>query len=83
MVPSPTAWDDYRFDLQGYLVLKDVVSPELIAEINETVDHWVALHETGHKWIGHVRGSDPEPVKGPDIKFANIIEALIDDYSQR
>ncbi len=85
MVPSPTAWDDYRFDLQGFLVLKDVVSPDLIAEINETVDHWVALHEAGHKWIGHVRGSDPDPVKGPDIKFANILEggpafeALIDN----
>ena len=85
MVPSPTEWEDYLFDLQGYLVLKDVVSPELIAEINETVDEWVALHEAGHKWIGHVRGSDPEPVQGPDIKFANIIEggpafeALIDN----
>ena len=85
MVPAPTAWDDYRFDLQGFLVLKNVVSPELIAEINETVDEWVALQEAGHKWIGHVRCSDPEPVKGPDIKFANIIEggpafeALIDN----
>ncbi len=40
----PAAWDDYRFDFEGYLVLKNVVSSELIAEINETVDHWVTLH---------------------------------------
>ena len=85
MISTPTEWEDYLFDLQGFLVLKNVVSPELIAEINETVDHWVRLHEAGHKWIGHVRCSDPEPVKGPDIKFANIIEggpafeALIDN----
>ena len=84
-VPAPTEWDDYLFDLQGYLVLKNVVSPELIEEINETVNEWVALQEAGHKWIGHVRCSDPEPVQGPDIKFGNIIEggpafeALIDN----
>ena len=84
-VYAPTAWEDYLFDLQGYLVLKNVVSSELIAEINETVDEWLALQEAGHKWIGHVRCSDPEPVKGPDIKFKNIIEggpafeALIDN----
>ena len=43
MTSTPTAWDDYRFDLQGYLVLENVVSPELIAEINVDADHLVPV----------------------------------------
>ena len=86
MTPTPNEWDDYRFDLEGFLVLKNVVSPELLEKINETANDWIALQETGQKWIGNVRcRGEKERVKGPDIKFANILEggscfeALIDN----
>ena len=30
----PTALDDFLFDLNGYLILKNAVGPELLAELN-------------------------------------------------
>ena len=34
----PTALDDFLFDLNGYLVLKNAVAPELIARLNDEFD---------------------------------------------
>jgi len=73
-ISTPTEWDDYRFDLEGYLVLKNAVSSELLEEINETIDGWLALQAAGHRWIGQVRCNDGESTQGPDCKFANILE---------
>ena len=31
--------EKYFFDLQGYLVFRDVVDPELVARCNRAIDH--------------------------------------------
>ena len=33
-----TEYDHYLFDLNGYLVLKGALSPELVAAMNEAID---------------------------------------------
>ena len=42
----PTALDDYEFDLRGYLVLRNVLSPETLRRLNDSFDRFPAL-ETG------------------------------------
>ena len=53
----PTEMEDYLFDLKGYLILKDVVSKEHIAELNGIVDEYEDM--TFGEWRGrvHVRPS--------------------------
>lgn len=52
-VPTPpTAWQDYLFDLQGYLVLPRCVSSTHLAEMNAAIDAWIAA---GCDWNGAVR----------------------------
>ena len=41
----PTDWDDYRFDLEGYLILENAVEPETIKAINLKTDEWESLSE--------------------------------------
>ena len=36
----PTEMEDYLFDLNGYLILKNVVSKGHVAELNEVVDKY-------------------------------------------
>lgn len=41
----PTALDDFLFDLNGYLVLKKAVEPELLAELNDAFDRLPPLQQ--------------------------------------
>ena len=85
MIPVPDEWDDYRFDLEGFLILKNVVSPDLIAEINEKVDEWLALSDAGEEWLGNVHVVKNENTSSHNVSFRNVIEggacfeALIDN----
>jgi hypothetical protein len=44
-----TKYEHYLFDLNGYLVMENMLSPELIRALNEAIDH--------HKDRVHIRGS--------------------------
>ena len=71
---------DYLFDLNGYILLKQAVAQDDIAEMNRWVDdHWGYVEgkhrmhgdETG-RWIGHV---ETHTYSGPDgCNFQNIVE---------
>ena len=37
-IASPSAMDDYLFDLRGYLIVRDALSAAELAEINGTID---------------------------------------------
>jgi hypothetical protein len=73
--------EDYLFDLNGYLILKNAISPDDLQEMNRWVDaHWEYVdarrrsvtQETG-AWIGHV---ETHTYSGGDgCNFQNIVEA--------
>ena len=52
----PTALDDYEFDLRGYLVLRNVLSPGTLRRLNVAFDRFPAL-ETG-EWMGNAQRRD-------------------------
>ncbi|HRW07633.1 MAG TPA: phytanoyl-CoA dioxygenase family protein, partial [Caldilineaceae bacterium] len=68
---------DYLFDLHGYLILRNAIGKEDLAEINQWVDdHWEYVEnrpdEPSKQWIGNVElhsyGADD------GVNFQNIIE---------
>lgn len=85
MIPTPDKWDDYCFDLEGFLILENAVSPKLIAEINEKVDEWLVLSDAGEEWLGNVHAVRNESDNSHSVSFKNVIEggscfeALIDN----
>ncbi len=85
MTPMPDKWDDYCFDLAGFLILENVVPLERIAEINEKVDEWLALSDAGKEWIGNVHARRSKNTDSCNVNFRNVIEggscfeALIDN----
>jgi hypothetical protein len=68
---GPTALDDYLFDLNGFLILKNAVDASHIAELNETLDA-IPLLEYG-QWYGNVQRLDESGVAGCELQ--NIVEA--------
>ena len=44
-VKIPTELEDYLFDLRGYLVLEDALSPEEVKELNTALDDLLAKRE--------------------------------------
>ena len=85
MGPVPDKWDDYRFDLEGFLILENAVQPELIGEINQTIENWLALSDAGEEWLGNVHAVRNENSASHSVSFRNAIEggacfeALIDN----
>ena len=67
----PTEMDDYLFDLQGYLVLKNAVSASLLTELNNAFDAFPAL-ECG-EWWGNSQRRDYTEETG--FELHNCIEA--------
>jgi hypothetical protein len=53
-----TPLDDFLFDLNGYLVLKNAAEPELIAELNHAFDTFPPLQR--FEWWGNAM--PPAPV---------------------
>ena len=49
---KPTAMDIYLFDLRGYIVLKNALSKEEVAELNQSIDNILPI-EHG-EWHGNV-----------------------------
>ena len=79
----PTALDDFLFDLNGYLVLKKAVDPELLAELNDAFDRLPPLQQG--EWFGNAQRRDYNGATGYElhncIEFDPSLEKLIDHPS--
>ena len=80
MATGPTALDDFIFDLNGYLILRGVVQPDLLARINAAFDRLPDI-ETG-EWVGNSQRRDYTRDTGYElhncIEFDPSFEELID-----
>jgi ectoine hydroxylase-related dioxygenase (phytanoyl-CoA dioxygenase family) len=79
----PTPLDDYLFDLNGYLVLKNAIEPALIAEVNAAID---AIPPLAYgEWLGNAQRRDYNVHTGLEIhncvELGGPFEALIDHPS--
>jgi hypothetical protein len=68
---EPNVLEDYLFDLQGFLVLKNALSPEEVRACNETIDSIPPI-EPG-EWHGNVHRQNHHPKNG--INYQQIYEA--------
>ena len=62
---------DYLFDLRGYLILRNAVDPQHIAELNRAFDQFPDLPYLG--WWGNVQRLDNNGTAG--VEMQNIVEA--------
>lgn len=67
----PSAVDDFFFDLNGYLVLKSAIEPELLAALNQEFDRFPDL-EPG-AWWGNAQRRDY--TKDTGFELHNCVEA--------
>ncbi len=76
----PSALDDFFFDLNGYLVIKNAVEPELVDAINTAIDAIPPL-EYGD-WIGNAQRRDYTAHTGLEVhnclELGSPFEQLID-----
>lgn len=68
---TPTALDDFLFDLRGYLVLKNAVGTKLLDDINHAIDGFPQL-EYG-EWWGNTQRRDYTGSTG--FELHNCVEA--------
>lgn len=67
----PTPVDDFMFDLQGFLILKQAVEPEQLAELNHAFDNFPDV-ESG-EWWGNAQRRDYTRETG--FELHNCVEA--------
>lgn len=76
----PSALDDFMFDLNGYLILKNAVEPALVDKVNAAIDHLPPL-EYG-QWLGNAQRRDYNKDTGLEIhnavELGGPFETLID-----
>ena len=68
---TPSALEDFLFDLRGYLVLKSAVEPDLLADLNRAFDAFPPL-EPG-EWWGNAQRRDY--TKDTGFELHNCVEA--------
>ncbi len=68
---TPTHLDDFMFDLNGYLVLKQAVEPDLVGQLNAAFDAFPDL--ASGDWWGNVQRLDNAGHAG--VELQNIVEA--------
>jgi ectoine hydroxylase-related dioxygenase (phytanoyl-CoA dioxygenase family) len=68
---NPSALDDFLFDLNGYLVLKNAVGPDLLARLNTAFDNFPPM-EYGD-WWGNAMRRDYNGATG--FELHNCVEA--------
>ena len=77
---TPSALDDFLFDLRGYLILKNAVEPGLLDDLNRAFDNFPPL-ET-NQWWGHAQRRDYTKETGFELHQAveagEPFERLID-----
>jgi len=69
-VRNPTPLDDFMFDLNGYIVLKNAVEPKLLARLNDAFDRFPQL-EMG-QWWGNAQRRDYGDFAG--YQLHNVVE---------
>lgn len=67
-----TPQERYQFDLNGYLVLEQALSPDVVDAINQWVDDHPAADADVDSWIGNVQVQSYE--KSDGVMYQNIIE---------
>ena len=76
----PTPLDDFLFDLRGYLVIKNAVEPELVDELNRTIDTIPPLKYG--EWYGNTQRRDYTASTGLElhnaVELGGPFEELID-----
>jgi len=70
-IASPSALDDFLFDLRGYLVLKQAVEPELVDDLNRAIDALPPLRYG--EWYGNAQRRDYHEATG--LELHNCVEA--------
>ncbi|MEZ0324857.1 MAG: phytanoyl-CoA dioxygenase family protein [Fimbriimonas sp.] len=77
---TPTALDDFFFDLNGYIVLKGAAEPELVQRLNDAIDE--LPHVEFGEWIGNAERRDYTKDTGLEIhncvELGGPFEELID-----
>lgn len=68
---QPSATDDFFFDLNGYLILKNAVDPDLLARLNKAFDAFPDL-QSG-QWWGNAQRRDYTPDTG--LELHNVVES--------
>jgi ectoine hydroxylase-related dioxygenase (phytanoyl-CoA dioxygenase family) len=68
---TPSALDDFLFDLRGYLILENAVEPELIDALNKAFDHFPPLQRG--EWWGNAQRRDYTDDTG--FELHNCVEA--------
>jgi len=66
----PTEMEDYLFDLKGYLILENAITPGQLGRINQWIDDAPPLKND--EWLGHVQAQSYHGEDG--INYQNIIE---------
>ena len=67
---EPFDLQDYLFDLRGYIILKQAVSPDLVGRLNEAIEPYLDLQF--QEWRGNVQRYDNNGDAG--IELQNIVE---------
>ncbi len=70
-IASPSALDDFLFDLRGYLVLKQAVEPDLLDDLNGAIDALPPLRY--EEWYGNAQRRDYNEATG--LELHNCVEA--------
>ena len=68
---NPTALDDFMFDLNGYIILKNAVEPDLLDALNDAFDNFPALQQG--EWWGNAQRRDYTGETG--LELHNCVEA--------
>lgn len=69
-IRQPTPLDDFLFDLNGYIVIKNAAQPDLLARLNEAFDNFPDL-EVG-QWWGNAQRRDY--TKDTGYELHNVVE---------
>ena len=77
---TPSALDDYWFDLRGYLILENVLTPQQIDALNTAFDRFPDI--APGEWVGNSQRRDYTPDTGYELhnclEFDPAFDALID-----
>jgi hypothetical protein len=81
---TPTPFDDYLFDLRGYLILENAIEPELLDELNAEFDQFPRDLPLGG-WYKGAQRRDYNPSTGMELhhclEIGGPFEKLIDHPS--
>ena len=69
-VRTPSALDDYLFDLRGYFILRNAIDTDLLARLHTSFDAFPALEQG--QWWGTVQRKDNNGAAG--VELQNIVE---------